>query len=119
MIYHYHIWKIELDANRVTKKFLSYWFDWDSEKIKSDQGAGTTMTHVTKGAMESRRLTLPPLCEQKRIVAILDKAFAGIDTAIVNTEKNLANARELFDSYLERALTTERPRMGRDDPLFW
>ncbi len=38
--------------------------------------------------------------EQKRIVAMLDEAFAGIDAAIANTEKNLANARELFESYL-------------------
>ena len=43
--------------------------------------------------------------EQKRIVAILDEAFAGIDTAIANTEKNLANARELFDSYLNSIFT--------------
>ena len=42
------------------------------------------------------------LAEQKRIVAILDEAFAGIETAIANTEKNLANARELFESYLAK-----------------
>lgn len=45
-------------------------------------------------------IPLPPLPEQKRIVAILDEAFAGIATAVANTEKNLANARELFESYL-------------------
>ena len=43
---------------------------------------------------------LPPLPEQKRIVAILDEAFAGISQAVANAEKNLANARELFESYL-------------------
>ena len=41
------------------------------------------------------------ITEQKRIVEILDEAFAGIDKAIANTEKNLPSARELFDSYLE------------------
>ena len=40
--------------------------------------------------------------EQKRIVAILDEAFASIDQAKANTERNLANSRELFDSYLNR-----------------
>jgi type I restriction enzyme S subunit len=38
---------------------------------------------------------------EKRIVATLDKAFAAIDQAIANTEKNLKNVKELFESYLE------------------
>ena len=43
----------------------------------------------------------PPLPEQKRIVAILDKAFSAIDKAKQNAEKNLQNSKELFDSYLQ------------------
>ena len=50
-------------------------------------------------------IDLPLLPVQKRIVAILDEAFAGIDTAIANTEKNLANARELFESYLQQVFS--------------
>jgi type I restriction enzyme S subunit len=38
--------------------------------------------------------------EQRRIVAILDEAFEGIATAKANAEKNLQNAREVFDSHL-------------------
>lgn len=48
---------------------------------------------------------LPPLEEQKRIVAILDQAFAGIDQARANAETNLKNARELFDCYLEQVFS--------------
>jgi type I restriction enzyme S subunit len=55
---------------------------------------------VPKELVEGLQLTLPAVTEQKRIVAILDGAFAGIDAAIANTEKNLANARELFESYM-------------------
>ncbi len=47
------------------------------------------------------QVLVPPLREQKRMVAILDEAFVGIETAIANTEKNLANARALFESYLD------------------
>lgn len=50
-------------------------------------------------------IILPPLPEQKRIVAILDEAFEGIDRVIANTEKNLANSRELFESYLNTIFT--------------
>lgn len=38
--------------------------------------------------------------EQRRIVAILDQAFAAIATARAHTEQNLRNARELFESQL-------------------
>ena len=44
------------------------------------------------------RFPYPPLHEQQRIVANLDEAFAGLATATANAEKNLTNARELFDS---------------------
>lgn len=40
------------------------------------------------------------ITEQKRIVAILDEAFAAIDKAKANAEKNLQNSKELFESYL-------------------
>jgi type I restriction enzyme S subunit len=41
------------------------------------------------------------LPEQKRIVAILDEAFAAIAKAKANAEQNLKNAKELFESYLQ------------------
>ena len=107
VIYHYHIWKTLIDQSRVNKKFLYYWFLWDVDQIKAEQGAGTTMVHVTKRSMEDRSLNLPPLPEQKCIVAILDEAFEGIDAAIANTQANLAAARELFESFLDHKLINQ------------
>ena len=56
---------------------------------------------VTKEFVESYPIPLPLLAEQRRIVAILDEAFAGIATAKANAEKNLQNARELFASRMQ------------------
>jgi type I restriction enzyme S subunit len=50
--------------------------------------------------MEDRDIQLPPLPEQQRIVGILDEAFDGIATAKANAEKNLHNARALFESHM-------------------
>lgn len=55
---------------------------------------------VNRNDVYQIEFAFPPLSEQKRIVAILDEAFEGIDRAIANTEKNLANSGELFESYL-------------------
>ena len=47
-----------------------------------------------------------PRCpEQQRIVGILDEAFDGIATAKANAEKNLQNARALFESHLQSVFT--------------
>jgi type I restriction enzyme, S subunit len=48
---------------------------------------------------------IPLLPEQRRIVGILDEAFAGIAIAKANAEKNLQNARDLFDCHLQAILT--------------
>jgi type I restriction enzyme S subunit len=57
---------------------------------------------VSKDFIDNYLLPFPKsLTEQQRIVAILDEAFAAIAQAKENAEKNLQNAREIFDSYLQ------------------
>ena len=51
--------------------------------------------------LKELKITYHPLNEQKRIVALLDEAFENIATAKANTEKNLQNAKALFESHVE------------------
>ncbi len=51
------------------------------------------------------KIMLPPLPEQERIVAKLDEAFEAIDKVKANAEQNLNNAKELFESALNKAFT--------------
>jgi len=46
-------------------------------------------------------ILLPPLPEQHRIVKILDEVFTDLAKAKENAEKNIQNAKELFESYLQ------------------
>lgn len=62
---------------------------------------GMTVPKLNQEKMRSIPIPLPPLPEQKRIVAILDEAFAAIATAKAHAEQNLRNARELFESHLQ------------------
>jgi type I restriction enzyme, S subunit len=55
------------------------------------------MLNLSNSALKNLPIPLPPLDEQKRIVAILDEAFEGLDRAAANAKKNLANARELLE----------------------
>jgi type I restriction enzyme S subunit len=82
---------------RINRCYLRYWLLSEASNFKV---GGSTRASFNIGDIRKLEVSAPPLPEQKGIVAILDEAFAGIDTAIANTEKNLANARELFESYL-------------------
>lgn len=68
------------------------------------RAAGSTVRNLNIDLVRTVEIPLPPLPEQERIVAILDEAFAAIATATANAEKNLANARELFESYMGTAI---------------
>lgn len=96
---------IKADDSFVSKfmfyQALSPWFNSQLEELAS----GTTVPIVNKSKFNSIRVVLPPIPEQKCIVAILDQAFADIEQARAKTEQNLKNARELFESYLQQVFS--------------
>jgi len=64
-------------------------------------GGAVGQQRVPKEFIESYRIPIPPFLEQRRIVGILDEAFDGIATAKANAQKNLQNARALFEGHLQ------------------
>jgi len=66
--------------------------------------SGSAQGGFNASKLSALSVQIPPLPEQKRIVAILDEAFEAIDRAIANTEKNLANSRELFETIYRQKL---------------
>ena len=78
-------------------EYLGHWlqsqelYDW-SNKANPPSITQTTVSNV--------KIPLPPLEEQRRIVAILDDALAGLETAVANAEANLKDAEELFRAHL-------------------
>jgi type I restriction enzyme S subunit len=67
--------------------------------------SGLTVPKLNQGNLREISIPIPPLPEQQRIVGLLDRAFAGIAIAKTNSEKNLQNARALFESHLQWVFT--------------
>ena len=63
--------------------------------------SGLTVPKLNQGSLREISLPVPPLPEQQRIVTLLDEAFDGITTAKAHAEKNLQNARAIFESHLQ------------------
>jgi type I restriction enzyme S subunit len=65
------------------------------------KGTGATFPNVSGAMVADFEICMPPIPEQQRIVTLLDEAFDGIATAKANAEKNLQNARAIFESHLQ------------------
>lgn len=78
-------------------RFLFYGINAHLKAIEEVTGY-TTVKHLSSKQILGIEMVVPPHSEQRRIVILLDEAFADIATAKANAEKNLQNARELFES---------------------
>lgn len=63
---------------------------------------GSTIPHIYFKDYKSEPFPLVSKMEQKEIASILDDAFASIDKAKANIERNIENAKELFQSKLNQ-----------------
>ena len=70
--------------------------------------SGTKMPRGKKEWIKQFEIPVPPLAEQKRIVAKIDAAFEKINKLKANAERNLANAKELFQSALDEAMRQKK-----------
>ncbi|WP_421905803.1 restriction endonuclease subunit S [Mameliella sp.] len=90
-----------LPSQSLDRGFLFYWLTSDRtvEKI-NETSTGARMPRANVKEMLAFEIPLPPLEEQRQIVAVLDEAFASLSRARAHTEANLQNAQELFESHL-------------------
>lgn len=83
-----------------------YWY-YTSGVTEGMQRRSTGIRNLDFNAYKQLQIPVPPLPEQRRIVGILDEAFAGIATAKANAEQNLQNARALFESQLDTVFSSD------------
>lgn len=86
---------------QLAAEYLYYFLDREKFREEGAQRMTGAVGHkrVSKDFIENYPIPIPPIDEQHRIVAILDDAFEAIATAKANAEKNLRNAREVFENY--------------------
>ena len=93
-------------------KFLYYYFsslDWGKIAGGSEKVKGKTLN---KKSLSEIPIAYIPLAEQQRIVSRLDSAFAHIDELKANAEKQVNEARALFQKALSKAM---EPKEGWEE----
>lgn len=82
VIYHYHIWKVLFDEQKLDKRYYQYLLNTMTKSFMKDVH-GIGMVHLTKIGMEQYLIPIPPLT--------LQQSFAQKIEAI-EKQKNLINA---------------------------
>ncbi|MDO8659404.1 MAG: restriction endonuclease subunit S [Candidatus Parcubacteria bacterium] len=100
---HAHV--IRPHRNKVLDNWIIYFLNVND---LSKYVTGLTVQKLNQGKLREIKIPLPPLPEQHRIVKILDEVFEKIEKAKENTEKNLQNSCDLFESYLQSVLENKR-----------
>ena len=92
--------------------FLLYFFKSDGFRNQIKHGEANMINQITRYMLDDVVVSLPPLSEQQRIVSRLDAAFAYIDELKLNAEKQLSEARILFQKALTKAM---EPKEGWEE----
>jgi len=106
-----HIFNTDIHLDIVNYNFFYHAIKYSlAEIMKNLHGVG--MKHITKGKFENIDIPLPPLQEQKRIVAKLDTLFEKIDRAIALHQKNMDEADAFMGSVLNDVFGELEERYG-------
>ena len=99
-----HIFKVLPDERIIEKRFLFYLLRLAiSEMMKSEHLHGSTMKHINRGPFLAHRVALPPLSEQRRLVAEMEKQLTRVEAGVAALRRIQANLKRYRAGVLKAA----------------
>ena len=89
-----------------------YWWLYGKKDYLNSLGKGATFPEISKTVVEDIVIPVAPMEEQHSIVSRLDSAFSHIDALKANAEKQLNEARKLFQAELTECM---KPKEGWEE----
>jgi len=96
--------------------FLAYWL-WGNKKELESNATGTTFKEISKSKLRVLSIPLPPLNEQKRIVAKIEESFSIIEKNEKLVDSLLLQYNQIKNSILKQAFEGKLvPQDPNDEP---
>lgn len=105
---------LKIVKSSLPAKFLHYFFKSVQQEIES-MSSGSTVKGITLRKLENFPISLPPLDEQQRIVALLDKLFGKLDEAKALAQAVVDSAEFRRAAILHKAFIGELTKLWRDE----
>ena len=103
---------------KVDRKLIGLFFQSPSYRNEISQlSIGININNLRRENIESMVIPLPPIAEQRRIVAKLETLFTQLDTAVDNLKKAQTQLKRYRQSLLKAAFEGELTREWRDRNL--
>lgn len=112
-----HIFKV---TSFIDSSYHRYVLEWAlDEMMRNTHGSG--MVHITKGKFDATMIPLPPIPEQRRIVAELENRLSHVDQAISALESTKSKLKRLEVSLVQAAIEgrLEVPTSASDGDEEW
>ena len=94
---------MQFDEKQFDKRFLQLAINQNlAEYIRAAHG-GAGLAHITKGRFEASELPVPPLPEQRRIVAEIEKQFTRLDAGVAALRRVQAHLKRYRAAVLKAA----------------
>lgn len=97
VIYHYHIWKVLFDKDKLDIQYYRYLLNAMTSYFMKDVH-GMAMFHLTKVGMEQYQLPIPPLSMQKSFAEKIENIERQKDTIT----RSIAETQKLFDYTMDK-----------------
>ena len=102
--------RLRISDNAALPEFVNYYFQTSAYwQVIADGSVGSAQGGFNASKLGDLRVPLPPVTEQRRIVAILDEALEGIATAKANAESASKLTYAAFEAHREQVFF---PREG-------
>lgn len=98
-------------SDAILPRFIYYFLPFPLKRI-NDKTSFSTVKHLSSKQVNEMLVPIPPLQEQHSIVSRLDAAFSHIDALKANAEKQLNEARKLFQAELTECM---KPKEGWEE----
>lgn len=94
-----------MDFQWIERDYLFYFLNWNLTRLVKQETFGSAIPYIKLGSLTNRKIPLPPLSTQSKIVAKLDEAFGNIDRQISLLKANIDDVERVRKSAMEELIS--------------